>query len=133
MRIEILHNEHDELFLEGDINTISNTMDIIKLFINNHIIDIEDISSINGDTILIKSKGRDKREEEIKYHFILRKVRGMDIKNRFRIISSKRRWLRVRFKIYYNRIIIYPYNIFLRIFYRMELEVGEADIELIEL
>ncbi len=132
MRIEIAHSREDELYLEGDIDINSEVMNIFKTFVDNHIIDIGGVSRTDESTILLRSRGRSSANNRIRYHIIIRRVRDMRVRNWLKRIGFSRRWLKVRFGIDYNKVIISPTNIFLGFLYRIELSVDEADIEVVE-
>ncbi len=132
MKIEIAYGSDDELYLEGDIDINSEVMNIFKTFLDNHIIDIGGVSRTDEFTILLKSRGRSRANNRIRYHIIISGARDMRVRNWLKKIGLNRRWLKVRFGIDYNKVIISPTNIFLGILYRIELYVDEADIEVVE-
>lgn len=125
MKIEIYHSDADEFFLEGDVDYL--TMDIFNQIINNRVININNISYIKEESMLIFVSKL--INNKIIYRIIIRKIKHIDIRNRLKRIN----YVKLKFKIYYNKIIIYPSNFFLRRFFKINLDVDEADIEFIKI
>lgn len=131
MKIEIYHGRDNYLYLEGDIS--SRTMDIFRSWINNRLIDINNMEfkEAEGELVFNSKEEEDEFGRLVRYQIIIRKIKGIHINNRFKD-SKRRRWVKVKFKIDYNKVVIYASNIFLRRYFEIILDVEEADIELLK-